>query len=161
MIIKDIKDEDFANYKKPSMFVIMPHCSFKCDKENGCNLCQNSHLAQEPTLDISVRDLIERYLDNHITKAIVFGGLEPFDTPEELDRFIKILRWNYQKNDDVVIYTGYTEEELTTNPYYEQILNYGNIVIKYGRFRPNQQPHYDEVLGVKLTSDNQYAKRYN
>lgn len=161
MLIKGLKDEDFVNYKKPSMFIIMPFCSFKCDKENGCNLCQNSHLAQEPTQNVSVRNLIERYLDNRMTKAIVFGGLEPFDTSEELDRFIKILRWNYQKNDDVVIYTGYTEEELTTNPYYKQILNYGNIVIKYGRFRPNEESHYDEVLGVKLASDNQYAKRYN
>ena len=161
MKIIDIVDVDFTNYRKPSMFIIMPFCSFKCDKENGCNLCQNSHLAQEPALNVSVRNLIERYLDNHITKAIVFGGLEPFDTSAELDRFIKILRWNYRNNDDVVIYTGYTEEELTANPYYEQILNYGNIVIKFGRFRPNQTPHYDEVLGVKLASDNQYAKRYN
>lgn len=161
MKIIDIVDVDFTNYRKPSMFIIMPFCSFKCDKENGCNLCQNSHLAQEPALNVSVRNLIERYLNNHITKAIVFGGLEPFDTSAELDRLIKILRWNYRNNDDVVIYTGYTEEELTANPYYEQILNYGNIVIKFGRFRPNQTPHYDEVLGVKLASDNQYAKRYN
>ena len=161
MKIIDIVDVDFANYRKPSMFIIFPFCSFKCDKENGCNLCQKSHLAQEPTHNISVRNLIERYLDNRITKAIVFGGLEPFDTPEELDRFIKILRWNYNNNDDVVIYTGYTEEELTANKYYEQILGYGNIVIKYGRFRPNQTPHHDEVLGVSLASDNQYAKRYN
>jgi hypothetical protein len=60
-----------------------------------------------------------------------------------------------------VIYTGYEEWELLTNPYYEKILEYDNIVIKYGRFRPGQVPHYDEVLGVKLASDNQYAKRYN
>lgn len=124
-------------------------------------MCQNSHLVHEPTHNIAIRNLIERYLDNRITKAIVFGGLEPFDTPEELDYFIKILRWNYQNNDDVVIYTGYTEEELTANPYYEQIINYDNIVIKYGRFRPNQMPHYDEVLGVNLASDNQYARRYD
>ena len=161
MLIKSFKDEDFVNYKKPSMFIITPTCSFKCDKENGCLMCQNSHLAHEPTHNIPVRNLIERYLDNRITKAIVFGGLEPFDTPEELDRFIKILRWNYEKDDDVVIYTGYTEEELTDNKYYEQILGYGNIIIKYGRFRPNQAPHYDEVLGVNLASDNQYAKRYD
>ena len=34
-----------------------------------------------------------------------------------------------------------------------------NIVIKYGRYIPGQTPHYDEVLGVKLASDNQYAER--
>ena len=35
------------------------------------------------------------------------------------------------------------------------------VVVKYGRFVPDCQPHYDEVLGVNLSSDNQYAKRYD
>ena len=159
MLIKSLKDEDFVNYKKPSMFIIMPFCSFKCDKENGCNLCQNSHLAQEPTHDIDEDMLIARYRTNFITKAIVFGGLEPFDTAEELTHFIVRLR--HHTADDIVIYTGYTEEELQDNPHYKCIISLQNIVIKYGRFRPNQSPHYDEVLGVNLASDNQYAKRYN
>ena len=161
MLIKSFKDEDFVNYKKPSMFIIMPHCSFKCDKENGCLMCQNSSLVHEPTHDVETELLVRRYLNNPITKAVVFGGLEPFDTAEEMSNFIDILRADYGRNDDVVIYTGYTEEELITNKYYEQILEYGNIVIKYGRFRPNQAPHYDEVLGVNLASDNQYARRYD
>ncbi len=161
MQIKGLKDEDFVNYKKPSMFIIMPFCSFKCDKENGCNLCQNSHLAQEPNHTFDTNSLIERYIANPITKAIVFGGLEPFDTVEELRDFIFTLRLKYKCCDDVVIYTGYDEWELIGNPEYNAIIRCGNIVIKYGRFRPNQQPHYDEVLGIKLASDNQYAKRYN
>jgi hypothetical protein len=37
--------------------------------------------------------------------------------------------------------------------------DYKNIIIKYGRYIPNQTPHYDEVLGVYLASDNQYAVR--
>ena len=40
-------------------------------------------------------------------------------------------------------------------------MQYDNIVVKFGRFRPNQDPHYDNVLGVKLASNNQYAKKYN
>jgi hypothetical protein len=36
---------------------------------------------------------------------------------------------------------------------------FDNIVIKFGRYRPGQQKHFDEVLGVELASDNQYAKR--
>ena len=161
MIIKSFKDEDFINYKKPSMFIIMPTCSFKCDKENGCLMCQNSHLVHEPTHEITTDGLVKRYVLNSITKAIVFGGLEPFDTAEDIVEFLYCLRKIWKRNDDVVIYTGYTEEELTANKYYEEILDYGNIIIKYGRFRPNQTPHYDEVLGVNLASDNQYAKRYD
>jgi hypothetical protein len=161
MLIKGFKDEDFTNYRKPAMFIIMPHCSFKCDKENNCLMCQNSHLAHEPTHNIETRDLVNRYLDNPITKAVVFGGLEPFDTIEDVEFFIGLLRDCYDCNDDIVIYTGYTEEELADNPYYNWIISRPNIIIKYGRFRPNQTPHYDEVLGVNLASDNQYARRYN
>lgn len=161
MVIKSFKDEDFVNYKKPSMFIITPTCSFKCDKENGCLMCQNSHLVHEPTHDVDARLLVKRYVTNPITSAVVFGGLEPFDTAQDMYEFVHILRNDYWCNDDIVIYTGYTEEELINNRYYENILEYGNIIIKYGRFRPNQNPHYDEVLGVNLASDNQYARRYD
>lgn len=161
MLIKSFKDEDFVNYKKPSMFIITPTCSFKCDKENDCLMCQNSHLAHEPTHDVDTRLLVKRYVTNPITDAVVFGGLEPFDTAQDMYDFVHILRNDYWCHDDIVIYTGYTEEELINNRYYKNILEYGNIIIKYGRFRPNQISHYDEVLGVNLASDNQYAKRYN
>ena len=160
MLIKSFKDEDFVNYKKPSMFIISPTCSFKCDKENGCLMCQNSQLAHEPTHSIDTRLMVKRYVTNPITSAVVFGGLEPFDTAEDIYEFVRIFRTDYWNKDDIVIYTGYEEWELMSNVYYEKILGYGNIIIKYGRFRPNQTPHYDEVLGVNLASDNQYAKRY-
>lgn len=161
MKIIDIVDVDFANYRKPSMFLIFPHCSFKCDKENGCNLCQNSHLAQEKTLDIRLKDILDRYADNPISKAIVCGGLEPFDSAEELFYLIHTARDLYDIEDDVVIYTGYTEEELQSNLYFKYITKYSNVIIKFGRFLPNQESHYDETLGIKLASNNQYAKRYN
>ena len=161
MVIKSFKDEDFVNYRKPAMFIAMPHCTFKCDKENNCLMCQNSHLVHEPTHHVDTQALIRRYLGNPITKAVVFGGLEPFDTPEELEDFINMLRLRYNRDDDVVIYTGYTEEELSDNATHNYIISMENIIIKYGRFRPNQDGHYDEILGVNLSSDNQYAKRYN
>lgn len=31
--------------------------------------------------------------------------------------------------------------------------------LKFGRYIPNQTPHYDSILGVNLASDNQYAER--
>ena len=36
---------------------------------------------------------------------------------------------------------------------------YKNLIMKFGRFIPNQKPHYDEILGVNLASNNQYARR--
>lgn len=161
MLIKGITHEDFVNYKKASMFLAFPHCSFKCDKENGCNLCQNSHLAQVTAHNIDVAVLLDLYKENPITRAIVCGGLEPFDSSYDLYCLVQIAREEKSIQDDIVIYTGYTEEELSTKRVWQRIVQYPNIIIKYGRFRPNEEEHYDEILGVKLASDNQYAKRYN
>ena len=111
MFVKNIIEEDFCNYFKPSMFIIFPRCSFKCDKEAGYTICQNSALANEMDIDISLIEIVSRYVKNPITKAIVFGGLEPFDSWQDMLRLITFFR-DYT-NDDIVIYTGYTEEELS------------------------------------------------
>lgn len=158
MIIKGLQDEVFGDYKKPAMQIVFPYCTFKCDYENGCALCQNSALAHEPIIDIPCQDIIERYKTNPITKAIVCGGLEPFDSETELLHFVRSVRASGVE-DDIVIYTGYTEEELEYNSYFMAISAHSNIYVKFGRFRPNQEPHYDEVLGIKLASDNQYGKK--
>lgn len=155
MIIKGLIVEDFVNYKKPCMVIEMPYCDFKCDKENGCQLCQNSSLINEKDIDISIERIIETYyINNPITKAIVFQGLEPLYEIGELIYSIKIIRT--YTNDDIVIYTGYTEDE--SRIFIDKIKQYPNIIMKFGRFRPNQEPHYDDVLEVKLASNNQYGK---
>ena len=38
-----------------------------------------------------------------------------------------------------------------------RLSKFANVIIKFGRFIPNQKPHFDEVLGVELASPNQYA----
>ena len=86
---------------------------------------------------------------------MVFGGLEPFDSWEELIEFISLFR--YKSSDPVVIYTGYKEEEIEDK--IKVLSEYENIYIKFGRFVPNQKSHFDEVLGVELASSNQYAKK--
>lgn len=155
MKIKELVDEDFVNYKKPSMFIGFPICSFKCEKECGEHCCQNSALAQAMTIDIDVNYIIERYLSNKITSAIVCGGMEPMDSWEDLQCFI--MNFRYWSNDDIVIYTGFYKDEIEDKIQWLKL--YGPIVVKYGRFIPNQQSHYDEILGVKLASNNQYAER--
>ena len=154
MKIRGITFEDFVNYKKPSMFLVFPNCSFKCDKECGKPVCQNGALVRLPIHEIPVTLLVESYLRNNITKAIVLGGLEPFDSWDELQELIKSLR--EKTNDDIVIYTGYTEEELEDK--IKILKKYKSIIIKFGRFIPDQESHYDEVLGIKLASNNQYGK---
>lgn len=173
MIIKGIIDEDFINYKKPSMTIEMPYCTFKCDREYGQQVCQNSELAHAPNISISIEKLVNRYLKNPITKAVVFQGLEPLDSFDEVLCFIKELRQSDLNDDDIIIYTGYTEDELKNKysrycgidqDYLTILSNFKNIIIKFGRFNPkkgiNFKPlKFDEILGVYLASRNQYAKR--
>ena len=56
MRIKGITDECFTDYKEPVMYIAFPFCSFKCDVENGCAICQNSALTKEPIIEISKED---------------------------------------------------------------------------------------------------------
>lgn len=156
MIVKQIIDEDFVNYKKVSMFVAFPKCSFKCEKECGKQVCQNSILATTPDITMPKKKLVKRYIENNISQSIVCGGLEPFDTWDMLFSFISALR--EVTNDDIVIYTGYNKKEIVHKIYILKT-NFSNIIVKFGRFIPDKEKHYDEVLGVYLASPNQFAER--
>lgn len=155
MKIKGLNEYDICNYKKPSMFVIFPSCTFKCDKDCGRAVCQNSSLAKEPAIECDIDRIVSRYINNPLTHAIVCGGLEPFDSKAEL--FFLVSRLREKTEDDIVIYTGYKEEEITKE--IESLKNFKNIIIKFGRFIPDNEGRDDEVLGVRLASDNQYARR--
>lgn len=155
MILKGIIEEDFINYKKPSMFLAFPHCTFKCEKECGIHCCQNSELAAREGIEVSYDEIVERYIDNNITQSLVFGGLEPFDSFDEMVCLIERVREKTQ--DDIVIYTGYNEDEVADK--LDVLRKYKNIIVKFGRYRPNDTKKYDEVLGINLASSNQYAKK--
>lgn len=166
MLVKDIIDEDFINYKKISMLIAMPYCDFKCNREYGSKICHNTDIINNPNITIDISIIIDRYLNNSITNAIVFQGLEPFYINEEKNinsfqeclYFVDTFRTHYNCDDDIVFYTGYTEQECIDKGFIKALSKYKNIIIKFGRFIPNQESHYDEILGVKLASNNQYAK---
>lgn len=173
MKLLNVIDEDIVNYKKISMYIAFPHCSMKCNIDAKQRVCQNASLLNKETINVNIDELVERYLANPITKAIVMGGLEPFDSQFDLVPFIHTLRTKYNCEDDVVIYTGYTEEELeglhnynyttgvlqvVAKDMYTQLKNYKNIIIKFGRYIPSDETHMDPILGVQLASNNQYAK---
>lgn len=166
MRLKGIEAENFENYKDPALFLAFPKCDFKCCREVGSTICQNSALANEPDIEIGVDTIVNLFMNNPITRAIVCGGLEPFESCADLVELIRKLR---QKTlAPVIIYTGYTEEEIHSIEYTDDISkknvfnilnNIENIIIKFGRFIPNMDKHFDEVLGVNLASPNQYAKQ--
>ena len=112
-------------------------------------------------------EIIERYLANSITQAIVLSGLEPLDSIVDVISFIDALRNKYKCNDDVVIYTGYTQFEVESGEYgiepsicknfLQYIKDFPNIYMKFGRYLMKDTPREDKVLGITLASSNQYG----
>lgn len=149
--------ESFEYYKAPAMLIGMPTCTFKCCKEQGLpvTVCQNQPWALCPTVDLSNDFLINKYLSNSISSAVVFAGLEPLDSFEEVIGFIKDFR--AASNDPIVIYTGYREDEVKQK--IKELQKLPNIIIKFGRYMPGEKRHFDAVLGIDLASSNQYAKQ--
>ena len=156
MKLKGIIDYDIINYKEPCLTLLFNNCDFKCDKLNGCQVCQNSHLAAEPDIEISLDTIWNIYCLNPLTKGFCCQGLEPLDSIDELLGFIYYIRKIRYCEDVIIIYTGYNKEEITKFIY--QITQYKNIIIKWGRFVMGDEPHYDNILGVNLASNNQYAE---
>lgn len=157
MKIKNVLDECFQDYEKTSMLISMAGCDWKCCNEAGIpiSICQNSELAKQKDIEISTNELIERYLKNPISKAIIFAGLEPMLQFDEITAFVNALRYKYNCDDDVVIYTGYYPEEKDLEVKY--LSTFKNIIIKFGRYMPDRPSRHDDVLGIDLISDNQYA----
>ena len=157
MKIRNLMDEDIVNYKKTSMFIATCYCDFKCCNELNLDICicQNSPIATSKIINMSNERIVKRYVKNKLTHAIVFGGLQPFKQFDELLQLIKCFRQNTE--DEIIIYTGYYENQLAQQ--IEQLKQFKNIIIKFGRYIPGQKVHLDKLLGVNLASDNQYAKK--
>lgn len=155
MRVKSIADETFQDYKKPAMLISAIGCTWKCLTELGLDtsICQNCELAKSKTIDMDDDLIVERYMNNPITSAIVFGGLEPILQLDEVKSLVEKFR--KKTKDDIVIYTGYYLYEI-----YEDVIwfrKYKNIIFKFGRFIPNSKSYYDPVLGIELISYNQHA----
>ena len=113
-------------------------------------------LNQSKALDIDIPYLYNRYINNNLTKAICFGGLEPMLQFEDIVSFVTYFR-EHGCDDDIVIYTGYYENEIKDK--IDILKQYKNIVVKFGRYVPNDTEHYDSVLGVNLANKEQYGKK--
>jgi hypothetical protein len=148
-------DENFQDYKKPSMLLATCKCDWKCllEQDLDLSICQNSELAKQQNIELPINLIIDRYLNNPITQAVIIAGLEPMKQFNEVLEFIKNFRTVC--NDDIVIYTGYYPKEIE-NKLKELMLN-KNIIVKFGRYIPNRNKVYDEVLGIELISNNQFA----
>ena len=115
----------------------------------------NEHLYNTPLINCSISDIIDLYQNNCFVESVILSGLEPFDSFSNLLNFIHKFRLICQ--DDIVIYSGYNKYEI--NKKIITLQQFNNIIVKFGRYIPNQCSRFDEVLGIVLISDNQYAKK--
>lgn len=170
MKLVNIIEEDFTNYRKPGMFLGFPYCSGKCNKEAGKIVCQNQKLQNAGLIDISAEKILERFYANPIPECLIFGGLEPFDSLDDIVGLLESLKtresihkWKnyFSYNPEIVIYTGYYPFEIKNGLMDIQDAAPSNIdvIVKFGRYLPGYKPHRDPVLGVYLASDNQFAMR--
>ena len=158
MKLRAVESERFQDYKLPSLFLAACSCDFKCCKEQKLNrnICQNELLFKLPIQEIPDDELLGRFREDPIQKAVVIGGMEPFLQFEELLSLIRTFR-AAGEGAPFVIYTGYYPEEIADQ--LDALKAYPNIIVKFGRYIPGQQPHYDSVLGISLASDNQFARK--
>lgn len=161
MHLKNIVDE-FSGYyyKDPYMLLVAPTCTWKC---NGC---KHAHLSLLETKDYPDDIILKRFNTNPRTKAIVIGGLEPFDSEDELHSFIFSARKFFEPGDRpvLVISTGYYLDELKKSHHWcwieSEIVQYGNAIIKCGRSELGEKPFFNPILGVYLDGINQYVYSY-
>lgn len=161
-------ETDVVNFWRTSMCIGMPYCDGKCWKDlnaRGGNydwsLCHNGGLLKERKIEIPVNELAKKYVNNPLSHAVVFAGMEPLISMNEVVAFIAYLRGACRCDDPVIIYTGYNEDE---EPYIKfhnllETAEVNNVIVKFGRYVPDQKSHLDPVLKVMLASDNQYAKQ--
>ena len=152
--VKDVV-EVFQDYKKSALLFSCCFCDWKCCKEAGIpiSVCQNQSICSQRTITLSFESVL-RMVNNSITDAIIFGGLEPFEQIDEVVRCIEYLRFNFVSK-PVIIYTGFYPEEINENTL--DRLSLSHVILKCGRYIPNLPPVYDEVLGITLASNNQYG----
>lgn len=150
-------DCDCINNKDITYTILSGYkCTFKCNKEANDTVCHNASLSNNEPIIIEIDKLINRYINQDIAHCITFQGLEPLDSLKELLWFI--YKFRKVSDDKIFIWTGYTKKECKDLIALIKMMNWGNIVFKFGRYIPGHKPHYDEVLGVNLASDNQWGE---
>ena len=106
-----------------------------CSKH--CYMCANPELwDKDPCKEIDIDtlvDSIEKYIGNRILDGITFTGGDPMEQFDELYRFLRIARnWT----NDILVYTGYTLDEIKKKIGEEQFISFQGLcsVLIDGRY---------------------------
>ncbi len=115
----------------------------------GCNLackgCFNPESWSFKTKSlVDVEELADKILSHNLDGLSISGG-EPFLQPEPLLHFLKHLHRNGNPlPKGILIYSGFTEEELQKIPEYSQIIELISVIVS-GRYEEDKRV-YDSLL---------------
>ena len=105
MRLKALIDEDFTNYKKPSMFIGTISCNWKCCKEQNLDvsMCQNSALAQSDMVELANEIIRSRNEANRIATTIE-NSLQNIENNEITRRYYEEIT---ARNTSYLAWTAY------------------------------------------------------
>ena len=66
MKVVGLIDEDIVNYKKTSMYIAFPFCSFKCERECGKEICQNAQDGKSVIIFSKTEENAGKIVDLHL-----------------------------------------------------------------------------------------------
>jgi hypothetical protein len=140
--------EETSFYKTPSMLLVTPPAAWQ----------QQIHLPffQLNIVNFPDEEILQMFSENEKTNTIIISGDEPMDLKSELRSFIFSARKHFPPNQRprIVIFTKYFMDELTKLPLwgglYAEILQYGNVVIRFGRPYKKDQKYFNEDLQCTL-----------
>lgn len=146
MRVREIIYNDTTKYRKPSATIMM----------------DNGGQDEEPAPAMKTEDVINEVLNGNRMSAFVFAGDEPYEQIDSIISFVKDLREYHHSDTDVVIYTDHYPIESCVVEGTDKLSEYKNIYIKWGRQLDEDEECtdvFDEVLGVRLPSDNQFGEK--
>lgn len=85
-----------------------------------------------------IRDLIEDVRNNPFIDGITFSGGDPLERAEEFGYMAKEFK---AMGLNIWVYTGYTFEELLSEPKYQDLLNNIDVLVD-GKFKEEQKGEY-------------------
>jgi len=101
-----------------------------------CEGCHNQHSWDvNGGYEISIEELKQKVLNNPLLSGVTLSGGEPMLQAKVLLPFAQFLKEN---NIDLIIYSGYTFEEVIANSDFKKLLEYASILVD-GKFEINNR----------------------